>query len=302
MELTGAGRRRVCLSVALAVAGALAVTAALAYACTVQPTVSLTQSSATPHSAVAGTGEYFSETGGPVELHFNSLESAVVWSGQPDAVGRIAFQFEVPDVAPGTYTIVATQAALGTGQPVAGTPSRAPLTVVAANEPQAPLGAPALPIAQRDRPGTAPGAPEAAPAPSLPPAGSGSRPARADRATPIGVAPAPGKPTANRSAVRAATRTGKPGPSPTATSNVAPTASERSAAGNVWEGFDSAGSGSPAASDRTTLPASGPGSQQAVGLGILGLGLAGLLGGFLVAATRRRRKTEKAHTPRGSAR
>ena len=33
----------------------------------------------------------------------------VLWSGRPDASGSIAFSFQVPDVDPGSYTLIATQ-------------------------------------------------------------------------------------------------------------------------------------------------------------------------------------------------
>lgn len=307
MELTDVGRRRVGLIAMLAVTGAFAVSAALAYACTLQPTLSLTEGSATPGSTVSGTGEFFSKTGGPVQLHFNSLDSAVVWSGRPSAIGRIAFAFEVPDVAPGDYTIVATQAALGTGRPVAGTPSRAPLTVVAAPAPvaQAPSGAPAPRVPERDRPRAVPVPPGASPAPESPRTGPASETDRANRAESIGAAPVSAPAFNTPTAKESAAGTGTPGKarsSSTATPGAASAPSERSAAGNVWDGFDAGGESSLVTGDRGSLPASGPGSELGLGLGLLGIGLVGIVGGFLAAAVRRRRKAEQGITPPGSAR
>lgn len=302
MELTASGRRRIGLIAALAVTGALAVGAALAYACTVQPTMSLERSSATSGSAVGGTGEFFSETGGPVQLHFDSLDSAVVWSGRPDALGRIAFRFEVPNVAPGDYTIVATQTALGTGRPVAGTPSRAPLTVVAAPPPvaQAPAGAPLprVPSRERDRSRADRLAPGRSPAPGSPGSGLAGQGGGADRAGgAVGVASTSEAPADKANAVGAASSDGGPGSSSAASPGRGPAPSERSAAGNLWEGFSSGGGSSLVGGDAGSVPPGGPRSGLGLGLGLLGLGSLALLGGFL-AAVRRRRQAERAGTPR----
>jgi hypothetical protein len=305
MKLIGVGAQRVWLVAVLSVAGVLAVTAALAYACTVQPTVSLATGSAAPGSTVGGTGEFFSKTGGPVALHFNSLDSAVVWSGQPDAVGRIAFEFRVPEVAPGDYTIVATQTALGTGRPVAGTPSRAPLAVSAAQAPvvEAPVGAPAPRPPQRegDRPRTVPVAPGTSPAPRSQRPGPANPPGGADRSTSTGAAPASEAPVAPRSSAGPGAPTGKSGSGSMLPSGAGPAPSERSATGNVWEGFASDGGSSLVGGDGAPAPASGPGSRLSLGLGLLGIGLVALLGAFLVAATLRRRKSEQGRTPWGPA-
>ena len=301
--VVGGGKRRAWLAVMLVAAGMLAVTAALAYACTVQPTMSLRDGSASSGGTVDGTGEFFSKTGGPVQLHFNSLDSAVVWSGPADAVGRIAFRFEVPDVAPGDYTIVATQVSV-TGQPVAGTPSRAPLTVVAS---QAPAGVPA-PGAPR-RP-----APRAAPQPDRSPAVPRTRrpsPARA----PAARAPAPRGDGPAASPDRAGSGGAEPGDAVGTTSEPAATgrggasapavergrgsagsagqgasAPERSAGGDLWSGFASAKGSSLTAGDNPPAAAGGRGLGLAVAVGMLGIGLVGLLGGVLVATMRRRRR------------
>lgn len=74
-----------------------------------------------------------------------------------------------------------------------------------------------------------------------------------------------------------------------ATSAVSP--SIRGAAADVWSGLGSSRGGSPslAAAQEGSSSTGGLGSSLAVGLGILGFGVAGLLGTALVAGARRRR-------------
>jgi len=62
-----------------------------------------------------------------------------------------------------------------------------------------------------------------------------------------------------------------------------------SATGNLWSGFAPDQSSSLSAADASAAPQSGDGGSQTIGMAILGLGLTGLLGGFLVAAVRRQR-------------
>ncbi len=300
--MVGGGMRRAGLTVLFVAAGVLAVTAALAYACTVQPTMALGDGSAAPGGTVGGTGEFFSKTGGPVQLHFNSLDSAVVWSGPADAVGRIAFRFDVPDVAPGDYTIVATQVSV-TGQPVAGTPSRAPLTVVAS---QPPAGGPAPGAPQRPEPRRAPqperspAAPRPSPAPA--PAPRGDRPVSLpDRAgaggAELGGALRAREPAAPEPAVtdRGAARPREQGRGSARPGGQGASVPERSAGGDLWSGFASAKGPSLTAGEGPPAAAGGPG--LAVGVGMLGIGLVGLLGGVLVAALRRRRAVEQRTRP-----
>lgn len=79
-------------------------------------------------------------------------------------------------------------------------------------------------------------------------------------------------------------------------SSVAPkgkaSVASRRGLGELWSGFDRSAAASPSASAAqadTPEQGSGLGSTIGVGLAILGLGLAGLFGSFLVAALRRRR-------------
>jgi len=64
---------------------------------------------------------------------------------------------------------------------------------------------------------------------------------------------------------------------------------ERSAGGDLWSGFASSKRSSLPAVDGPPAAASGPGSELAIGMGIIGIGLASLLGGLLLATVRRRR-------------
>lgn len=66
--------------------------------------------------------------------------------------------------------------------------------------------------------------------------------------------------------------------------------SERSATGDLWSGFGAGNQASllPSMTD-PEVPEEGPGSQLAIGVGLLGLGLLALLSGFGAAEVRRRR-------------
>jgi hypothetical protein len=62
----------------------------------------------------------------------------------------------------------------------------------------------------------------------------------------------------------------------------------RSATGNLWSGFVPETSSSLSAADSSAAPQSGS-SSLTISMALLGLGLTGILGGFLVAAVRRQR-------------
>jgi hypothetical protein len=85
---------------------------AVAYACTPQATISTNQSGVVAGQTVTGSGRGFSTapTAGLVQLWWNSTSGSPLWSGNPDASGRISFSLPVPaNVQPGYYTIVAGQ-------------------------------------------------------------------------------------------------------------------------------------------------------------------------------------------------
>ena len=127
--------------------GAVAVpliAASIAYACGALASLSVSASSADAGATISGVGRGFSNSHGgapsaePVVLHFNSRSGPVLWSGRPDANGVIEFSFTVPQVDPGSYTLIATQTNAD-GEPAPGTPARTSFTVTG----PAPVVAPA---------------------------------------------------------------------------------------------------------------------------------------------------------------
>lgn len=81
------------------------------------------------------------------------------------------------------------------------------------------------------------------------------------------------------------------GPSP-ATPGRSAASAEGSATGDLWSGFASAKGSSLNSGAADAVPSTSPGVGLIAGMGILGLGLVALAGGFLVAAVRRRRRAE----------
>jgi len=78
--------------------------------------------------------------------------------------------------------------------------------------------------------------------------------------------------------------TREPGPA------IPATPSARSAAGDLWSGFGSSQTPSLLAGGAPEAAGGGAGSPLAVGLGLMGVGLMALVGGFAMAETRRRRR------------
>ena len=118
-----------------AVAGPL-VLASAAWACANLATLTLDSSSATAGETVNFTGSRFGETGpapkaGEVVLHWNARDGEVLASTPADASRNISGSITIPNVPAGNYVVVATQLKAD-GDPVAGTPGRYPIEVVAA--------------------------------------------------------------------------------------------------------------------------------------------------------------------------
>lgn len=128
--------------------------------------ISLGSSSAPPGAAVDGSGSGFSASGSAVQITFGGPSGPALWEGAPAANGSISFSFTVPNAAPGSYSIVATQSQGGSG-PVSGTSARTTLVVTAATDPPTP-GTSLVPTqpqpADPPAPSTAPASPSAAPA------------------------------------------------------------------------------------------------------------------------------------------
>ncbi len=125
--------RKIALLV-MVVSGGFVASAATAYACTALATIHMNAKVATPGQVIEATGKDFSglPVNSPVTVHWNALDGAVQWSGNPNLDGSVAFSFEVPKNAkPGRYyTVVATQYN-SSGQPIYGTPARASIRIVA---------------------------------------------------------------------------------------------------------------------------------------------------------------------------
>jgi hypothetical protein len=167
------------LTIGFIAAAGLLMIAAAAYACAPQAKMKLNKGAAVPGEMVDGSGTGFNGTpaAGEVEVHFNSTEGNVVWTGRPSPTGALSFSFEVPeDVEPGYYTIVATQYE-ATGRRVPGTPARASLQVLATETAKPP--APAPPAKKEARDPAASRQPETATRPAAavaaPPATTASR-------------------------------------------------------------------------------------------------------------------------------
>lgn len=140
MSRIGGLRRRRSLALVGAATAVLLAALAVAYACTNVAVITLDRTKARPGRTVHGTGKYFrsqERDAGPVQIHFNDIEGNVVAETTVDpamtpAGARccdIAFEFAVPKVRPGWYTIIATQYRVSTGAPAYGTPARTVLKV-----------------------------------------------------------------------------------------------------------------------------------------------------------------------------
>lgn len=197
-------------------AGALVVplvVAAAAYACTALATLSTERKAAQAGEVVNGKGTGFDSNpaSSKVEVHFNTRDGEVLWSGSPaPGSGTVQFSFKVPDVAPGQYVLIATQTN-AQGNPVGGTPARTSFEVTApaaaattqtpaatpaqesaqpASQPAASPAPAATPTARQPVTAAAPSAAAPAPAPVAPATAAPSAPAPAATAAPAPVAAA----------------------------------------------------------------------------------------------------------------
>lgn len=119
------------------VAGAMAVTAAAAFACTNLSTLNLSTPAGNPGDVVTVTGSSFRvaratdavQTTSPVVVHWNGADGPVLAETTPDKAGNISATFTVPDGSPGYYVIVATQRN-AQGRDEYGTPARASFQIL----------------------------------------------------------------------------------------------------------------------------------------------------------------------------
>lgn len=150
----------------------------VAWACTALATIDMDhKEGAVVGDVVKGTGNGFDATSpNQVEIRLSGREGPVLDTATPGPTGAIAFEFTTPQAAPGDYVIVATQLD-ATGQPVGGTPARAPFKVVGA-EPAPAQGQPAAPPQQQPQPAQ-PAPAQAVPAQPAPAAPAQPAPAQA---------------------------------------------------------------------------------------------------------------------------
>ncbi len=156
-------RKRAISTSFAAVAVATVIFGAAAFACTNLATLNLSSSSGKPGEVVKVTGTSFAVSTAqspvnPVVLHWNATDGPVLATAEPDKAGNIAADITIPQGAPGSYVIVATQTKQVAAQPgpatghdpradnVFGTPARVAFTILGAGGDTAasPVGATAV--------------------------------------------------------------------------------------------------------------------------------------------------------------
>jgi hypothetical protein len=276
---------------AIAVAGVVAVpvlAASIAYACGALASVSVSPASGDVGTLVQGSGRNFSDAHGsspsaePVYVRLGSRTGTILWEGRPDAAGNIAFAFTVPNVAPGSYTIVATQNNAD-GTPAGGTPARATFQVTGVVT--APVAAtPAIPEDPAPAPATA-----AAPAPAQ--TASPAPAATPAPATRTRVAPAPAAAAAPAPAPAAAPAPAVATPAPEATPAPAAAAPAAPAVAAPAPAEESSPVTAPARRSATVDTASASSSTPWLAIGLVGVGLLlSLAASAMVLAGRREEK------------
>ena len=252
------------------------VAVSMAYACSVLSTLAVDPGTGVVGTTVAATGRSFSrvEVGNvePVAVRWGTADGPLLWSGRPDAGGNIAFSFVVPEAAPGSYTIVATQRTAD-GVMVAGTPARASFQVTG------PATQAATQSAVPFEP-TSP-APAAAPAPAT----------QAATAPRVRVAPAPAASATAATPAPAAVPAPAPAPAPAA--EPAPAVAPAPAAEPAPAATPAPAPAAPAPARRSVMVSMSDDSSGSSGLAIalVGVGLVlALAASALVLASRRNQK------------
>lgn len=290
-------------------AGASLSVAAVAYACSPGSSITLDQQAGVAGSKVDGAAEGFlsGASARPVEIRFNSLEGRVVWSGVPNSAGKALFSFKVPELQPGTYTIVATQLS------AAGVATDAATTARASFKLQAPTAVPAVPapagvVQPASRPARGSASPKRSPQSSQRPAATKrpaqrpaapQRPAQRPAATKIApVAPAAATQPAAAVQPKPAGPAGRAAPPPSRQPAASRPGSGSAAAPAPRDAVGISGAVPPSQRQAMTSPASGIDSSNfptILALAMLGLGCVLSLGaGGLVLAGRRSEKTAPA--------
>ncbi|MGH9223513.1 MAG: hypothetical protein ACRD2W_06930 [Acidimicrobiales bacterium] len=120
-------RRRVLVGSFAAVAAAIAVTGAAAFACITPASINLSTAAGRPGDVVTISGKSFSvPAGNPtgVQIYWAAPNGKLLAEATPTAEGTFETTFRVPDGPPGFYQVVAVLRAAD-GADVAGTPGRA---------------------------------------------------------------------------------------------------------------------------------------------------------------------------------
>lgn len=191
------------LVLVLGTMAAVVMAASVAFACAAITTIKLESASAAAGSTIEGRGDAFrhGDGFGNVVLTFENREGQQLWTGPVAEDRTVNFSFTVPDVAPGHYALVATQAGAD-GKPVPGSPARTTLQVTPA------AAASGAAVAQTE----AAGSPAPAPAPVE------------EAAAPAPAAVAPAQASATEQPAAAAPAPAAPAPAATAPTTTAPAA------------------------------------------------------------------------------
>ena len=109
----------------------LAVTGAVAYACTNLATLNLSSATGKPGDVITVTGSSFRQPADlpGVMLRWNGLDGPVLAEVRPDRVGNISASITIPEAPPDTYVIVAVLKD-ARGNDTSGTPARAQFQIL----------------------------------------------------------------------------------------------------------------------------------------------------------------------------
>lgn len=123
------------LAILLGLAGAVVLATSAAYACGVLATLQLDTEQAAAGDTVDARGTGFRD-GEPnvvsdVVITLDSRDGVELWRGRANADRTVDASFAIPDVEPGYHIVFATQY-FADGSPVAGSPARATIEIVAA--------------------------------------------------------------------------------------------------------------------------------------------------------------------------
>jgi hypothetical protein len=128
------GSRRITLLAGAAVAAAVVLGGAAAFACTNLATITTSAPNAKAGGAITITGSSFAapsegQPPAPVAVHWNKIDGPVLTTLTPDATGAVSGSFTLPEASPGHYVVIATQVD-EEGEAQFGTPARVALEIL----------------------------------------------------------------------------------------------------------------------------------------------------------------------------